>query len=152
MQRHGFSHLKLNPKRIYLEDSVYTLDHKLLHKERVIHIRCHGFKGKGGEDCDTLLNFWEVSKEKTWYRRKMLNMRTCCHEVGYRNWADTLNEDTFDLSSIVKISMPELISIIFFLLLLIFYQTIEELRKTLDQFSDQFYNQLFGCNIPIDLH
>jgi hypothetical protein len=36
----------------------------------VIHKWCHGFRarGEGSAFCDALLNFWEVSKEKSWHR------------------------------------------------------------------------------------
>jgi hypothetical protein len=62
---------------------------------------------------------------------KMFDLRTCFQEVGDRNVDDLYIEDgELNLSSMVKLSMPQLISIIFFLLLLIIYLTIEELRKT----------------------
>jgi hypothetical protein len=62
---------------------------------------------------------------------KMFNLRTCFHEVGERNLGDIYNEAGFlDLCSMVKLSTPQLVSIIFFLLLLVFYLTIEELRKS----------------------
>jgi hypothetical protein len=62
---------------------------------------------------------------------KMHNLKTCYDEVAERNLVDLVNEDTyFNSLSMLKISMPQLVSIIFFLLLLIFYLTIEELRKT----------------------
>jgi hypothetical protein len=64
---------------------------------------------------------------------KMLNfgLLTCKQEVEGRNWDDGVNEDGgLDLFSMAKISMTQLISIIFFLLLLISYLTIAELRQT----------------------
>ncbi len=62
---------------------------------------------------------------------KLFKLKTCFQEVGERNWHDLNYEDgSLNLISVVKISTPQLISIIFLLFLLVFYLTIEELRKT----------------------
>ncbi len=62
---------------------------------------------------------------------KMFELETCFDEVGEWNWGDILNEfGVLDSSFMVKISTPQLVSIIFFLLLLVFYLATEELRKT----------------------
>jgi hypothetical protein len=63
---------------------------------------------------------------------KMLGLWTCYQEVAHwYYYVDSLNEGgDLDLFSMVKILMPQVVSIIFFLLLLIFYLTIGELRKT----------------------
>jgi hypothetical protein len=66
---------------------------------------------------------------------KMFSLLTCYLEVAERNWVSSLDEEAnFDISSAMaitlKISMPQLLSIIFFLLLLVFYLSIKELRKT----------------------
>jgi hypothetical protein len=61
----------------------------------------------------------------------LFELLTCIQEVGEWNVDDLYNEDgDFESSFMVKISMPQLISITFFLLLLVFYLAIEELRKT----------------------
>jgi hypothetical protein len=61
----------------------------------------------------------------------LFDLKTCFEQVGDRNWDDLKSEaGLLNLNSILKISTPQVISIIFFLLLLIIYLTIEELRKT----------------------
>jgi hypothetical protein len=58
---------------------------------------------------------------------KFFKLLTCFNEVGYWNWHDKENEAGYlESSSKIKLSMPQMISIIFFLLLLIFYLVIEE--------------------------
>jgi hypothetical protein len=62
---------------------------------------------------------------------EMLKLKTCYEKIQEQNEADSLNEGgDLDLFSMLKILVPQVLSIIFFLLLVVLYLTIGELRKT----------------------
>jgi hypothetical protein len=62
---------------------------------------------------------------------EMFQLTTCHEEVEEWNWDDINKEDgDIDIFWIHLITIPQVISIICYLILLIFYLTIEELRKT----------------------